>query len=97
MSSERAMIRNASKNKLFKRSACCCQSEQIYKDLYQSKYEKEYPGRYMAIDVMTKRAYVAGSEETAIATARAHVGNGLFHVIRIQPSSKSKARLKWLP
>ena len=58
-------------------------AERVYEDLYQDKYEQEYGGQYVALDVLTKRAYVAESPVWAIIRARADDPNGLFHIIEI--------------
>lgn len=60
--------------------------EQIYKDLFQEQYEQEYSGQYVIIDVLKKRAYVAGSAARAFIKAKADAPNGLFHLIKIQGS-----------
>lgn len=58
--------------------------EQIYKDLFEAQYEREYGGRYVVIDVMRKRAYVADTAAAAITKAKADNPDGLFHLIKIQ-------------
>lgn len=61
--------------------------EQIYKDLFQEQYEKEYSGQYVVIDVLKKRAYVAASATEAVLKAKADAPDGLFHLIKIQGSA----------
>jgi hypothetical protein len=62
--------------------------EQIYREQFQATYEKEYGGQYVAIDILTKRAYVAASPEDALHLATAEAPDGLFHLMRIEaPSS----------
>lgn len=61
--------------------------EQIYKDLFQKQYEKEYSGQYVVIDVMRKRAYVAGTAADAVIKAKVDAPDGLFHLIKIQGSA----------
>lgn len=63
-------------------------AERVYEDLYLDKYE-EYGGQYVALDVLTKRAYVAESPVWAIIRARADDPNGLFHIIEIPRTPKS--------
>jgi hypothetical protein len=57
--------------------------EQMYKDLFQEQYEKEYSGQYVVIDVLKKRAYVASSATEAVVKAKDDAPDGLFHLIKI--------------
>ena len=66
-------------------------AERVYEDLYQDEYETKFSGQYVALDVLTRRAYVAESPVVAIILARADDPNGLFHVIQIPPASESSA------
>jgi hypothetical protein len=61
--------------------------EQIYQDLFQRQYENEYSGQYVVIDVLGKRAYVAGTAADAVIKAKAEAPDGLFHLIKIQGSA----------
>jgi hypothetical protein len=69
--------------------------EHIYKDRFQSTYEKEYGGQYVVIDILTKQAYVAPSPEEATDRAKAAAPGGLFHVIRIEASAALKLPAKF--
>lgn len=60
--------------------------EQIYKDLFQIQYEKEYGGQYAVIEILSKRTYVAGTAADAVIKAKIAIPNGLFHLIKIQGS-----------
>lgn len=60
--------------------------EQIYKDLFQQQYEKDYSGQYVVIDVVRKRAYVADTAADAVIKAKVDDPDGLFHLIKIQGS-----------
>ena len=60
--------------------------ERIYQDLYQDEYEMKFPGQFVVIEVVTKRAYVSETADGAITKATEHAPNGLFHIIRIQGS-----------
>jgi len=60
--------------------------EQIYKDLFQRQFEKEYSGQYLAIDVLRKRAYVANTAADAVIKAKVDAPEGLFHLIKIAGS-----------
>ena len=58
--------------------------ERIYKDLFQTQYEKDYRGHYVVIDVVRKRAYVAETAADAVIKAKVDAPDGLFHLIKIQ-------------
>lgn len=73
--------------------------EQIYKDLFQEQYEKEYSGQYVIIEVLRKRAYVAESAAGALMKANADTPGGLFHLIKIPGSAPKGIKFyvrKWL-
>jgi hypothetical protein len=57
--------------------------EQIYKDLFQRQYEKEYSGQYVVVEVLRKRAYVADTAAEAVIKAKVDAPDGLFHLIKI--------------
>lgn len=74
--------------------------EQIYKDLFQEQYEKEYSGQYVIIDVLKKQAYVAESAAEAVLKAKEDAPDGLFHLIKMQGAAPNGMRSyfkKWLP
>ena len=55
----------------------------IYREKYQQAYEREHPGKFVAIDITTGDAWVADTPEAALEMAqRAHV-DGFFHLIKI--------------
>ncbi len=60
--------------------------EQIYKDLFQQQYEKDYSGQYVVIDVVREGAYVADTAADAGMKAKVDGPGGLFHLIKIQGS-----------
>lgn len=60
--------------------------EQIYKDLFQQQYEKDYGGQYVVIDVLRKCAYVSDTAADAVIKAKGDNQDGLFHLIKIQGS-----------
>ena len=55
----------------------------IYKARYQTQYEQEYPGKYVAIDITTEKAWVANTPEEALGVAQGASPHGFFHLIRI--------------
>lgn len=57
--------------------------EQIYRALYEERYEKKYGGQYVVIEVQTKHAYVASSAAGAVSKAESEDPDGLFHLIKI--------------
>ena len=58
--------------------------ERIYHDLFQDEYETIFPGQFVVIEVVTKRAYVSETAEGAITRATEKAPDGLFHMVRIQ-------------
>ena|SRR5690349_321320 len=62
--------------------------ERVYHDLYQDAYESKFPGQYVVIEVLTKRAYVSESAAGAVTKAKTDDPNGLFHFIEIQEAPK---------
>jgi hypothetical protein len=57
--------------------------EAIYKAKYQTEYEQVYPGKYVAIDVTTEKAYVADTPERAIENLQSENAKAFFHLIRV--------------
>ena len=57
--------------------------EQIYQEKYKSAYEAEHPGKYVAIDILSTKAYVANTPIEALELARKDSPKGLFHLIRV--------------
>lgn len=55
----------------------------IYKAKYQTAYEAEHPGKYVAIDITTEKAWVADTPEEALTNAQKANPAGFFHLIRI--------------
>ena len=57
--------------------------EQIYKEKYQSEYEKNHLGKFVAIEIDSGEAFLADTPEQAIeAVERARNGR-LFHLIKV--------------
>lgn len=61
--------------------------ERIYAERYKEEFEGNYPGQFAAIDIGTSRAFVAEYPEDAIEKARAAIGDGLLHLVRIGSAS----------
>ena len=56
---------------------------QLYQELFRDKYEKDYTGQYLAIDVTNAEAHVAETPEAAIEAAQKANPDGYFHLIKI--------------
>jgi alpha-galactosidase len=57
--------------------------ERIYREQYKDSYEREHPGKFVAIDIATGKAYMADAPEVALETARTASPNGVFHLIQV--------------
>lgn len=57
--------------------------EALYKNRFQAQYEREQPGRFLAIDITTEEAIVADTPEQAVESAQARNPNGFFHLVKI--------------
>ncbi len=55
----------------------------IYKEKYQAEYEQKYPGKFVAIDIESGKAWVADSPEEALGVAQGNEPRGFFHLIRV--------------
>ena len=55
----------------------------IYKGKFQSLYEKQHHGKFLAIDVTTQEGYLADSPEEALKIAQSQNINGYFHLVKI--------------
>jgi len=60
--------------------------EKIYAERHQAKLERECPGQFAAIDVVSGEAYVARFPEDAVDQARAAAPTGVFHLVKIGSS-----------
>ena len=60
--------------------------EGIYKQKYQAEYEKKYLNKFVAIDIMSEKAFVAASPTEAILAAQKENKTGPFHIIKIGAS-----------
>jgi hypothetical protein len=76
--------------------------EKIYSENYRSAYELEHPGKFVAIDVKTKQAFLGDTAEEALDAARNAAPNGVFHLIKVgatgafRVSYTSNGHLDWL-
>ena len=57
--------------------------ESIYKEKFQQKYEKEYLGKFVAIDIDSEQAFVADSPVEAIEQVQKANPTGYFHLIKV--------------
>jgi hypothetical protein len=58
----------------------------IYRKKYRADFERQWLGRFAAIDIDTEQAYVADYPEQALSDARRAAPNGLFYLVRIGSS-----------
>lgn len=64
---------------------------EIYERLYRRDYESKWHGRFVAIDIVSEKAFVADHSEEAMAEARKASPQGLFYLIRIGSRSAFKS------
>jgi len=57
--------------------------EKIYRDRYKEPYERDHPGKFVAIDVTTQKAYIDQTPEAVLEAARKDSPEGLFHLIQV--------------
>ena len=57
--------------------------EAIYRDMYQKDYEQNQPGKFVAINVHTKSAFIGDTAGEALISARNAEPKGVFHLIRV--------------
>jgi len=57
--------------------------EKIYSDRYKDEYERDHPGKFVAIDVTTQKAYVGDTPEGVLNVAREDSPHGIFHLIQV--------------
>ena len=63
-------------------------AEAIYAERFQARYEAEHPGKFVAIDINSRGAWVDERAEGAIQNARSDAPYGVFHLIRVgQPTA----------
>lgn len=64
--------------------------EEIYKQKYQAEYERLYPGRYVAIDISSEKAFVSDTPEEAIRKVQESNPDSFFHLIKVGSSGVLK-------
>ncbi len=52
--------------------------ERIYQELFQNQYEGDHNGKYLAIDIENKKAYLGEHSEDALAEAEKNTLAGLY-------------------
>ncbi|MGA3162360.1 MAG: hypothetical protein ABSC77_14225 [Terracidiphilus sp.] len=57
--------------------------EKIYRDRYKEQYEREHPGMFVAIDVLTEAAFISETPEGALDSAYVAAPDGIFHLIQV--------------
>lgn len=62
-------------------------AEKIYNDELKEKLERESLGKYVVIDVQTKRYFIADTADQAVSLGRQELPEGIFHLIKIGSSS----------
>lgn len=63
--------------------AVATRGEAIYTERYRAQFERDYPGQFVAIDIVTDAAYRGLTPEAALTLAREGSPQGIFHLIRI--------------
>jgi len=54
--------------------------ERIYRERYQDRYEREFPEKFVAIDVDTESSYLGDTPEEALENATAANPAGIFYL-----------------
>ena len=57
--------------------------EKIYRDRYKDEYEREHPGKFVAINVLTEATFISETPEGALDDAHAAAPDGIFHLIQV--------------
>ena len=68
------------------------EGKRLYAERHQVRLERETPGAFVAIDVLTGNAYTGRYPEDAMKTAQAQAPSGLFHLIRVGSVAAYSAR-----
>jgi hypothetical protein len=55
----------------------------LYAKKFRAEYEKQYPGKFLAIDVTSEQGFLGESPEQALEAAQAQNINGYFHLVKI--------------
>lgn len=70
-------------NDLGSLEAIAAKAREIYEREFKEKYESSYPGYYVAVDVVSEKAYPHETSAGALQDARKDEPHGLFHVVRV--------------
>jgi hypothetical protein len=57
--------------------------EKIYAEKFARSYERKHRGKFVAVDIDSKRAFVGDSPEQALEKAQERNPSGCFHLIRV--------------
>lgn len=57
--------------------------EEIYNERYRSEYEKQFYGKFVAINVLDLSATVGDTPTQTLANAKRDHPEGMFHLIRV--------------
>lgn len=57
--------------------------EKIYEKRYKDTYEREHPGMFVAINVLTETPYISETPEGALDAAYKAAPGGIFHLIQV--------------
>jgi len=57
--------------------------ERIYDERYRQDYERDYPGQFVAVDVLSGNVTRGGTSSEALLKARQQYPKGVFHLIRV--------------
>jgi hypothetical protein len=61
--------------------------EKIYNEQLKVRLEQESLGKYVVIDILSGKHFIAETADAAIALGKQDVPNGIFHLIKIGSSS----------
>ena len=80
------------------------EGERIYNEKYKAEFEKTNMGQFVAIDVLSGKAFVAEFSDQVLEIARKAEPLGVFHLIkigfagafRVSSVAKTNARSQWV-
>jgi len=55
----------------------------LYRERFRNEYEEQYPGKYLAIDINTEKAFIGDTPEAAVEALQKANPNGFYHLVRI--------------
>jgi hypothetical protein len=64
--------------------------EAIYAQKYKQEYERLYPGKFVAIDIGTEKAFVADTPEGAVELLQKENPKAFFHLVKVGSSGVFK-------